>query len=126
MPEEGRPIMQLEDYFELDERTGAIRIKGHRVGLEHVVGRFKNGYGPQRIHQELDTLSLEEIYAAILYYLHNQAAVDGYIGELDRSFDEAWRAQLQHPSPLVLRMRAVREQWEREGRIEREDQVPAR
>lgn len=124
--EEGRPIMLLEDYFEFDEHSGAIRIKGHRVGLEHVVERFKQGYGPERIRQELDTLSLEDIYAAILYYLHNQAAVDTYIAELDRLFDDAWRTQLQHPSPLMLRMRAVREQWEQEGRFEREDQVPAR
>ena len=107
MPDEGRSIVQLEDYFEFDERSGAIRIKGHRVWLEHVVERFKQGYGPERIHAELDTLSLEEIYAAILYYLHNQDAVEKYLADLDAFVAEQVRKQEENPPPVVLRMRAL-------------------
>lgn len=118
--------MQLEDYFEFDEQTGAIRIKGHRVWLEHVVERFKKGYEPKRIHEELDTLSLEEIYAAILYYLHNTEAVERYLADLDAFEAEQVRKQEENPSPLILRMRAVREQWIQEGRLGRADEVPAR
>lgn len=118
--------MQLEDYFEFDERSGAIRIKGHRVWLEHIVERFKQGYEPERIHAELDTLSLEEIYAAILYYLHNAEAVERYLADLEAFVAEQVRKQDENPSPAILRMRAVREQWEREGRLARADEVPAR
>lgn len=107
MPAEGRPIMQLEDYFEFDERSGAIRIKGHRVWLEHVVERFKKGYEPPRIHEELDTLSLEEIYAAIQYYLHNKDAVEKYLADLEAFVAEQVRRQDENPPPVVLRMRAV-------------------
>lgn len=115
---EGRSIMQLEDYFEFDERTGAIRLKGHRVWLEHVVERFKKGYEPERIHEELDTLSLEEIYAAILYYLHNTEAVDKYLADLDVFVAEQVRKQEENPPPVVLRMRALFEQMREEQKYQ--------
>ncbi len=31
--------MQLEDYFDFFENPYAIRLKGHRIGLEHIVER---------------------------------------------------------------------------------------
>lgn len=116
--------MQLEDYFEVDERTGAIRIKGHRVWLEHVVERFKQGYEPERIHQELDTLSLEEIYAAILYYLHNTEAVERYLADLEAFVAEQVREWEANRSPASLRMQALFEQMRAQQK--HEDQVPAR
>jgi uncharacterized protein (DUF433 family) len=116
--------MQLEDYFEFDERSGAIRIKGHRVWPEHVVERFQRGYEPERIHEELDTLSLEEIYAAILYYLHNKDAVERYLADLEAFVAERVRQWEANRSPASLRMQALFERMREQQ--QHEDQVPAR
>jgi uncharacterized protein (DUF433 family) len=62
--------MQPEDYFDFFENPYAIHIKGRRIGLEHVVERYKDGQTAEQIAAYYDDLPLESIYAAILYYLH--------------------------------------------------------
>jgi uncharacterized protein (DUF433 family) len=109
--------MQLEDYFDFFENPYAIRLKGHRIGLEHIVERYNDGYSPEMIMVYFGTLTLEQVYVAITYYLHNKARIDEYIAELDRFEDEQVRRQEATPNPLRDRLRAVREQWQREGRI---------
>jgi uncharacterized protein (DUF433 family) len=109
--------MQLEDYFDFLEKPYAIRIKGHRIGLEHIVERYNDGYSAEMIVHELPSLSLEQVYAAITYYLHNKARIDEYMAEIDRFVEEQVRRQEATPNPLLDRLRAVREQWQREGRI---------
>ena len=109
--------MQLEDYFNFSEAPDYIRIKGHRLGIEHVVRLYNEYCDPEQIAQHFPGLSLEKIYATITYYLHNKAEVDAYIAEIDRCSEEQWRSARANPSPRELRMRAVKEQWEREGRI---------
>lgn len=68
--------MRLEDYLEFQDNPYAIRIRGHRVGLEHIVVRYREGYSPEQIVNDLPTLTLEEVYAAVTYYPHNRPAVD--------------------------------------------------
>src|SRR6266446_257176 len=87
--------MQLEDYFEFerfDTKFGPverIRIKGHRIAIENIIEPYNTGVPPDTIVRKYyPTLSLEEVYATIAYYLHNQKVVDAYmrrgddIGEL--------------------------------------------
>ncbi len=109
--------MQLEDYFDFFENPYAIRLKGHRIGLEHIVGRYRKGCTPEQIVQDFPEVPLEQIYAAIAYYLHNKAQVDEYMAEIDRFVEEQVRQQAATPDPLRDRMRTVQEQWRREGRI---------
>jgi uncharacterized protein (DUF433 family) len=102
--------MQLEDYFDFLVDPYAIRIKGRRIGLEHVVERYKEGQTAEQIGQYFDDLPLESIYAAILYYLHFKDTVEDYladIAEFDREQRQIWAA---NPSPASLRMRALFEQ----------------
>ncbi len=67
--------MQFEDYFDF-LRPDQIRIKGHRIGIEHVVELYHEGYSAEQIAQTFPSPSLEKIYAPITYYLHNQAKID--------------------------------------------------
>jgi uncharacterized protein (DUF433 family) len=118
--------MLLEDYFDFFENPYAVRIKGRRIGLEHVVERYKDGQTAEQIAAYYGDLPLESIYAAILYYLHNREAVDTYLDEIDRLTQERIREARANPSPVARRMKAIKEQWEREGRFPREDPLPAR
>jgi uncharacterized protein (DUF433 family) len=73
--------MQLEDHFEFlapDE----IRIKGHRVWIEHVLYEYiYRAQTAEEIAQRFDTLTLEQVYAVILYYLHNKDAMGKYMAD---------------------------------------------
>ncbi len=64
--------MQLEDYFDFLTPED-IRIRGHRIGIETVLYEYiHRRQTPEHIAAEFPTLSLEEVYATILYYLHKQ------------------------------------------------------
>ena len=68
--------MQLEDYFEFlapDE----IKIKDHRIWIQDVLYEYiHRGMTVEELVERFDTLTLEQIHAVILYYLHNKEAMD--------------------------------------------------
>jgi len=109
--------MQLEDYFEFEKFDSPygpferMRIKGHRIAIENVLGFYKQGVSAeeiQRIHYP--ALTLEEVYATILYYLHNKEAVDAYNARGEEVADGYYQEWLRthKPSALELRLRALR------------------
>jgi uncharacterized protein (DUF433 family) len=64
--------MQLEDYFNF-LGPDDIRIKDHRIGIESVLYEYIHGAKTaEQIVERFPTLTLEEVYATILYYLHNK------------------------------------------------------
>lgn len=114
--------MLLEDYFDFFENPYAVRIKGRRIGLEHVVERYKHGQTAEQIAAYYGDLPLEGIYAAILYYLHNREAVDAYLDEIDRLTQERIREAEASPSPASLRMRKLLKQQREQ--VGNEDPLP--
>ena len=99
--------MQIEDYFDFDE-PDAIRIKGHRIGIEHVLAYYRDGFSPEQIAQEFPGLSLEKIQATITYYLRHQPEIDAYLQRLERQGEEDYQRWAANPSPLVQRLREVK------------------
>ncbi len=77
----------------LDE-NGAIRVGDTRVTLETVLTQFQQGSSPEMIVLSFPTLRLEQVYALIAYYLHNQSLLDEYL-EAARREAEEWFAQLE-------------------------------
>ncbi len=77
--EERSKVVQLEDYFDFLQPDD-IRIKGHRIGIEHVLyEHIYRSQTPEEIAKIFDTLTLEQIYATILYYLRNKQQVSEYL-----------------------------------------------
>jgi uncharacterized protein (DUF433 family) len=104
--------MQLEDYFDFLSPDD-IRIKGHRIGIEHVLYDYiHNAMSPDELAQRFPTLSLEEIYATLLYYLRNKAAMDQYLAAWLEHGRRMWQAQAQNPTPDMLRLRKLRAERE--------------
>ncbi len=99
--------MQLEDYFDFLSEDD-IRIKGHRIGIDNVLDYYLAGYMPEEIAANLPTLSLEQIYATITYYLHNRARIDAYLSRLARWREQRYQESVAHPSPLVQRLRILK------------------
>jgi uncharacterized protein (DUF433 family) len=110
-------MMQIEDYFEFED--DAIRIKGHRIWIEHILDYYLSGYGPEEIAREFPGLSLDKVYAAITYYLTHRAEVDAYLIRTREQDERDYEEWAKHPSPLTERLRAIRAQ-----RIERAMQAP--
>jgi uncharacterized protein (DUF433 family) len=100
--------MQLEDYFDF-QRSDDIRIKGHRIGIESVLYEYiHRKQTPEEIAARFDTLTLEEIYATILYYLHNKKQIDRYLADWLEFSRRAREEQNRNPSPAILRLRQLK------------------
>jgi uncharacterized protein (DUF433 family) len=81
----------------IEQREKGYWIRETRVSLESVVYRFLEGLSPETIQSDcFPTLSLDQVYGAISYYLANRTEIDRYLKETDgeyESFRERIRAQ---------------------------------
>lgn len=101
--------MQLEDYFDF-LAPDDIRIKGTRVGIESVLYEFiHRSQTPEEIARKFHTLTLEQVYATILYYLHNREVVDAYLIDWLEYCRKSAEEQERNPPPVVLKLRKLRE-----------------
>ena len=101
--------MQLEDYFEIVSPT-SIRLKGHRIGIEHVIERYRDGYSAEQIAQDFPRVHLETIYATITYYLHFQQEVDRYLAGVAAIVERNIQTSDAEESPVVKRLQALQMQ----------------
>ncbi len=96
--------MQLEDYFEF-LTADDIRVKGTRIGIEHILYEYVVGSRTaEEIAELFDTVSLEQVYATILYYLRDRETVGQY---LENWLDYTNKAQAEfdrHPPPFVAKV----------------------
>lgn len=85
--------MQLEDYFDFSD-PNEIQIKGHRIWIQHVLYPYLEQHKtPEQIQADLPTLSLDKVYATILYYLLNKEAVDQNLRDLQEAMERGRAAQ---------------------------------
>ncbi len=105
--------MQLEDYFDFFAPDD-IRIKGRRIGIESVLYEYLfREQTPAEIHQRFPTLTLEQIHAAILYYLHNREKMDDYMTDWLEWGQRMREEQERNPPPVVIRLRASKAKRQR-------------
>ena len=63
-------------------RDESYWVAGTRVSLKSVVLAFQNGLSPETIAAEcFPTLTLEEVYGAVAYYLGHQSEINQYLKE---------------------------------------------
>ena len=72
--------------------AGGWRVTGSRVSLDSVVHAHREGLSPVAIVEEFPTLSLEQVYGAIAFYLGHQDEIDAYLKEQEARW-ESLRAQ---------------------------------
>ncbi|MDZ4720032.1 MAG: DUF433 domain-containing protein [Roseiflexaceae bacterium] len=107
-----RPLL-VDEYLDI-VADDDIRVKGHRIGLEHIIQRYHEGYSPEQIGLDFPGLELKAIYVIISYYLQNQGDVDAYIARLDAKFATDYQSWAAEPrSPASLRVQELRAQRER-------------
>jgi len=85
-----------KDYVEW--RDEAYWIVGTRVSLDSVVYAFLEGLSPEGIVDSFATLTLEEVYGALAFYLGHREAVEAYLKQSETRFDElCQRARAANP-----------------------------
>ncbi|MCP4112939.1 MAG: DUF433 domain-containing protein [Desulfobacteraceae bacterium] len=99
--------MELKSYFDFFTPND-IRIKGTRVGIETVLEDYLNNATPEEIAARYRTLTLEQVYATITYYLHYQKETDEYLFRWRTNAEAAYQEQQKNPPPVVLRLRELR------------------
>jgi uncharacterized protein (DUF433 family) len=91
----------------VEQRGGGYYVKDTRVTLDSVVYGFLDGDSAETIQENFRSLTLEEVYGAIAYYLGHRAEVDTYLKSQRAKFEEARRSQ-QIPDDLRARIAQAR------------------
>ena len=94
----------LRDYVE--KRSGGYYLTGSRVSLESLIWLFREGASPETLVDEFPTLSLEQVYGAITFYLANRAEIESYLEVAEKQWEEV--RSRQAPLPPALRERLAR------------------
>ncbi|NEP63089.1 MAG: DUF433 domain-containing protein [Symploca sp. SIO2G7] len=104
--------MQLEDYFNF-LAPDDIRLKGTRIGIETILFDYLfRARTPEEIANTYPSLTLEQVYATILYYLHHKEAIDAYITDWLEWSERMREEQRRNPPPFVEKLRQFRAQRE--------------
>ena len=109
--------MQLEEYFDF-LAPDDIRIKGTRVGIETVLCDYiHRSRSPEDIVKSYPSLTLEQVYATITYYLRNQETVSAYLENWLEHGRRMRAEQERYPTPAMLRLRQLKAEWQAAERI---------
>lgn len=99
--------MQLEEYFEV-LAPNDIRVKGTRVGIETILHDFiYRSCSPEEIVAHYPSLTLEQVYATITYYLHNKERVTAYLSNWLENAKRRREEQNRDPSPAIQKLRRI-------------------
>lgn len=96
--------MNLPDFLEQQPR-GSIRLAGSRIGLEHLVEFYNQGYSPEMLLAQFPTLGLAQIHKVIGFYLDHAADVDAYAANCRAAVAQQRSAAPPPPSLHELRER---------------------
>ena len=116
--------MQVEDYFDFLDPYD-IRVKGHRIGIETILFDYvHNTMTAEEIAKKWTTLSLEQVYATILYYLNNKEKIDAYLTGLIEYGRHIHEEQERNPTPVMLRLQQIKAEREGTRRAARDQLSP--
>jgi uncharacterized protein (DUF433 family) len=71
----------------VERRDDGFYLAGSRVPLDCVVREFREGQSPEAIRSDFPTLSLEQVYGAITFYLGHKDQVDNDMAARERLED---------------------------------------
>jgi uncharacterized protein (DUF433 family) len=100
-------VIQTKNYV-FEDKQGALRVGQSDVSLDSVVIAYQEGLTAEAIQEQYPTLTLEEVYGAIAFYLANREEVHRYLEKQDRRWEQLRKKLAENPSPVVERLRAMR------------------
>jgi uncharacterized protein (DUF433 family) len=91
----------------VQHRDEGFYIVGSRVPLASIVREFQDGQSPEAIRLTFPTLTLEQVYGAITFYLGHKEEVDSEVAERERTEDVFSETQ-KAPAELKERLDRAR------------------
>jgi uncharacterized protein (DUF433 family) len=88
----------------IEQREAGYWLSGSRVSLDSIVYSFLQGELPEHIVQAFPTLTLEQVYGAIAFYLSNQAAIDAYLKEGEAQLHQLRQTSLTEHAELYEKL----------------------
>jgi uncharacterized protein (DUF433 family) len=98
--------MKGNEYVE--QRNGGYYVAGTRVSLDSIVYSFKAGDSPETIRQNFSSLTLEEVYGAIAFYLAHEQEVDANISEGEEELNRSVPPLSESRPELYARLERAR------------------
>ena len=71
----------------IDQRDGGFYLAGTRVSLDSVVYAFLRGESAEGIAESFPSLTLEQVYGGIAFYLAHREEIDAYLRAARVDFD---------------------------------------
>ena len=100
-------MIQMKNYV-IEDEQGALRVGQSGVSLDSVVIAYREGLTAEAIQEQYPSLTLEEVYGGIAFYLANRDEVHDYLKQQDQRWEELRQKVDANPSPVVERLRAMR------------------
>jgi uncharacterized protein (DUF433 family) len=99
-------MMPINEYVEV--RNGAYYAAGTRIGLDVLAREFNDGRSPESIFAAYPSIgSLGKVYGIITFILEHPEAVEAYLKEQERRYEEI-KAQNPLPPDMVERYQQAR------------------
>lgn len=102
-------LMSETKCYVIADEHGVMRVANSRVMFDSVVAGFEQGHSPETIRQQYPSLSLEDVYGAITYYLANVEEVNEYMARQAAVWQHWRKKSEEQPAPVVELLRALRQ-----------------
>jgi uncharacterized protein (DUF433 family) len=93
----------------VEKNKFGYRVAGSRVSLDSIVYAYREGKSPEMIIQMFDTLTLEQVYGAIAFYLANREEIDAYIEQGERDYEAKRQAARDADPGFYQKIKEARE-----------------
>ena len=93
----------------VEQREDVYWIAGTRISLDSVVLAFLQGWSPETIAAEcFPSLTLEQVYGAIAYYLGHRSEIDTYLQQAEAEFVALQQTTRQMDQPFHEKLMQAR------------------
>jgi uncharacterized protein (DUF433 family) len=94
----------------IEQREGVYRVGGTRVSLDSIVYAFLEGHTAESIQQSFPSLTLEQVYGAITYYLAHREDIDAYLQVQEAAFETLKETLRRNHPHMVQRLAEIKQQ----------------
>ena len=92
----------------VEKRNEGYWLINSRVSLDSIVYAFLRGSLAENIVQSFPTLTLEQVYGTIAFYLANQEIIDTYLQESEVQFEQLHKTAQNQNQSLYQKLAAAK------------------
>ena len=99
-------MAMIKDYVE--QHDEGYWIAGTRISLDSIVYAFRRGASPESIQRSFPSLTLEQVYGAITFYLAQQPEIDAYLQRGEEELERTRKAARDADPEFFKKLEAAR------------------